>query len=147
MTRTEDRDDFLAGRTRFAMLSSLRMDGSPITVPVWFRWDGQRVSMFCAVNSVKLTRIERDPRISVLVANEVDEPENWVAFDGEARIEDDGGFELAEQLAGDYWDLTDPERAETLEMWRAFKDVGFRKVVLEPSRIRSHQPDQAPPEE
>jgi hypothetical protein len=65
----------------------------------------------------------------------------------EARIEEDGGFELVEQLAGDYWDLTDPERAETLEMWRAFKDLGFRKVVLEPSRIRTHQPDQAPPEE
>lgn len=47
----------------------------------------------------------------------------------EARIEEDGGFELAEQLAGDYWDL------------------GFRKVVHEPSRFRTHQPDQAPPEE
>jgi len=144
MTTDDDRDDFLGGRARYAMLSTLRADGSPVTVPVWFAWDGQIVSMFSAITSTKLTRIERDPRVSVLVSNEVDEPEYWVSFDGQVRIEESGGFELAEQLAGRYWDLSDPERVHTLELWRSFADVGFRRLVLEPSRIRTYQPDQPP---
>ena len=144
MSDKNDRDDFLARRTRFAMLSTLRKDGSPITVPVWFQWDGELVSMFCAVDSAKLSRIKRDPRISVLVANEVDEPEYWVSFAGDATVEENGGFELAEQLAGRYWDLSDPQRVETLELWRSFRDLGFRKVILNPKRILTYQTDQPP---
>jgi PPOX class probable F420-dependent enzyme len=135
------RDEFLASRTRFAMLTTLRADGSPITLPVWFEWDGEHLSMFCAVNSLKLTRLARDSRITVLIANDVDEPEYWVAFDGTAHIHDDGGFELAERLAAKYWDLDDPERAEALDRWRSFRDVGFRRIVLAPTRIREYQAD------
>jgi len=141
VTDDRARQDFLDRRARFAMLSTLRADGSPVTVPVWFEWDGIDVSMFCAVNSAKLSRLERDPRAGVLVANDVDEPEFWVSFEGEARIDQSGGFELAERLAGRYWDLDDPGRAETLEQWRAFREGGFRKIVLTPSKIREYQGD------
>lgn len=141
MPPSQTRDEFLARRARFAMLATLRADGSPITVPVWFDWDGTELSMFCAVNSAKLTRIERDPRASVLIANDVDEPEYWVSMDGTVRIEKKGGFELAERLAPRYWDLDDSERAETLEMWRTFADVGFRRLALTPTKVREYQPD------
>jgi PPOX class probable F420-dependent enzyme len=138
MQPTDDRTTFLHDRARLAMLSTLRSDGSPVTVPVWFEWDGHDVSMFCAAGSAKLSRIERDPRISVLVANDVDEPEYWVSFDGAARIDEHGGFELAERLAAHYWDLDDAGHAETLATWRSVKDVGFRKIVLTPTRIREY---------
>ena len=82
----DDAEAFLAGRTRYAMLTTIRADGSPITVPVWYAWDGERVEMFSGATSPKLTRLRRNPWASVLVANEVDEPEYWVAFDGEAQI-------------------------------------------------------------
>lgn len=140
MTDTEIRDEFLARRPRFAMLASLRADGSPITVPVWFDWDGQQVSMFCGADSPKLSRISRDPRVSILVANDVDESEYWVSFEGSAEIERDGGFDLAERLADRYWNLDDSERANTLELWRSDKNSGFRKITLAPTKIRTYQP-------
>ena len=133
--------DFLTARVRLAMLTTLRSSGAPISVPVWFDWADGRVSMFCAVNSAKLTRLARDPRASVLVPNDIDESEHWVSFEGEAEVEEQGGFELAERLAERYWDLQDPTRAETLATWRAFADGGFRKIVLTPTKILEYQPD------
>ena len=141
MTDDVQRDEFLAARARYAMLTTLRRDGTPTTLPVWFDWDGVTVSMFCAVNSSKLIRIDRDPRISVLVTNGVDEPEYWVAFDGRARVESAGGFELAEALADRYWDMSDPQRVQMLDEWRKYGDVGLRKITLEPSTIRTYAGD------
>ena len=129
-------DEFLARRHRIAMLSSIRADGRPITVPVWFDWDGERLAMFAAADSPKIARLRRDPRVSVVVANEHDEPEYWVAFDGDARIEDTGGFALAEQLAARYWDLGDPQHAAVLDAWRDGGDAAFRPD----RRRRPHDP-------
>lgn len=133
----DDAEAFLAGRTRYAMLTTIRADGSPITVPVWYAWDGQRVEMFSGATSPKLARLRRNPWASVLVSNEVDEPENWVAFDGEAGIVDEGGFDLAERIAPHYWDLSDPTRAAALASWREAGNEGFRRIVLAPSRVRT----------
>lgn len=119
------------------MLTTLRRDGSPVTVPVWYEWDGQRILMFCGADSAKLKRIEHDPRVTVVVANDVDEVEYWVSFDGDAEVEP-GGFDLAERLAGRYWDLEDRGRASTLELWRSAKDDGFRQITLTPSRVRTY---------
>jgi PPOX class probable F420-dependent enzyme len=128
---------FLSARARLAMLTTLRRDGSPTTVPVWFDWDGTELSIFCEAASSKLDRIRRDPRITVTVANDVDEPEYWVAFDGVARIEAGGGLDLAERLAPHYWDLSDPDRAAALEGWRTAGDEAMAKVVLRPDRVRT----------
>lgn len=129
--------DFLSARARLAMLTTLRRDGSPTTVPVWFEWDGTELSIFCEATSSKLDRIRRDPRIGVTVANDVDEPEYWVAFDGVAQIEYGGGLALAERLAPRYWDLSDPGRAEALAGWQAAGDDALARIVLRPASIRS----------
>ena len=136
MANTTQRDEFLAARPRLAMLTTLRADGSPITVPVWYEWDGRDVSIFSSVSSPKLRRIERDPRVSILMANDVDEPEYWVAFEGDARVEADGGLELAERLAPSYWDLDDPERMAVLDEWRGLGSQGLCRIVVTPARIR-----------
>ena len=81
----------------------------PISVPVWFDWDGVTVQMFASADSPKMRRLQSDPRVSLLVSNDVDEPESWVAFDGSVTIDDSGGFELAESLAKRYWDLLQGE--------------------------------------
>ena len=104
-----DREAFLAVN-RYAILATLRSDGSPIAIPVWFDWDGCSVKMFTNVASPKLRRLANDARASVLVVNNVDEKEKWVAFDGSVAVSDEGGFELAEKLAPRYWDLNDPAR-------------------------------------
>jgi PPOX class probable F420-dependent enzyme len=130
-----ERDAFLA-EPRYAILTTLRRDGSPVSVPVWFDWDGRCVRMFTHEVTPKLKRIQNDARASVLVANNVDEKEKWVAFDGEIAVRNDGGIELAEKLAGRYWDET-PEHATALESWRHMKS-GWRLLELTPKSIRTY---------
>jgi PPOX class probable F420-dependent enzyme len=111
------RDEFLAGK-RYAILTTLRADGSPVAVPVWYGWDGRSLKMFTHVSTQKMKRIRRDPRATVLVANTFGELEAWVAFDGAIVIHEDGGLELALNLADKYWEVDNPERAATLDEWR-----------------------------
>jgi PPOX class probable F420-dependent enzyme len=134
MTAAE-RDAFLA-KVRLGILSTLRRDGSPVTVPVWFEWDGAAVRCFTSAGSGKVRRLQRDPRASLLVVNNLDEPEAWVAFDGEVTIAREGAFELAERLACRYWDLSDPERRATLETWRKAA-TALRVLELIPAQVRT----------
>ena len=129
------REQFLA-KTRYGYLTTLRRDGSPLTVPVWFEWDGEVVRVFTGQASTKVTRIRRDPRVTLLVANQLDEPEAWVAFDGAATIEREGALALAERLARKYWDMSDPKRQATLESWRAQVDT-LCVIALRPRRVRT----------
>ena len=131
-----ERDAFLAVN-RYGILSTLRRDGSPIAIPVWFDWDGSSVRMFTYVGSPKLRRLANDARASVLVTNHIDEKEKWVAFDGAVAVNDEGGLELAEKLAQRYWDLGDPGRAAALENWRAMAS-GWRLLEMVPDRVRTY---------
>ena len=131
-----DREAFLAAN-RYGILSTLRRDGSPIAIPVWFDWDGTSVRMFTTAGSPKLRRLANDARASVLVTNHVDEKEKWVAFDGSVAVSDDGGLELAEKLAQQYLDLSDPSRSSALESWRAMES-GWRLLEMVPDRVRTY---------
>jgi PPOX class probable F420-dependent enzyme len=137
MTRNEPIHPLLE-RTRLAMLLTTRADGTAIGVPVWFDWDGEVVSCFAARDSHKVSRLQRDPRASLLVTNDVGEAEAWIAFDGRFRLHDDGGLELALRLAQRYWDVDDPAHAELLAAWRSAPEA-FVRLVLRPDRIREGQ--------
>ena len=129
-------DAFLS-KPRYGILAMSREDGTPIAVPVWFEWDGSIVRMFSSASSAKMRRLHRDARASLLVANDVDEREAWIAFDGTIAILDEGAFELAERLAPRYWDLSDPGRKDTLETWRKGGSA-FQMLELTPSAIRTY---------
>ena len=131
------RDAFLAA-PRLAILITERREGPPIGVPVWFEWTGAAVQMFAAADSVKLRRIERQPEASVLVTNNVGEPEAWVAFDGTIEIEREDVTERVGRLGERYWDMNDAERRATLDAWVSAPEafVGLRLV---PDRIRTGQ--------
>ncbi len=131
-----DREAFLAVN-RYGILTTLRRDGSPIAIPVWFDWDGSSVRMFTTAASPKLRRLANDARASVLVTNHVGEKEKWLAFDGSIAVSDEGGFELAEKLAQRYWDLSDPARAAALESWRAMQSE-WRLLEMVPDEVRTY---------
>jgi len=126
---------FLA-ETRLAVLTTLRDDGSPVAVPVWFEWDGDVARMFSGWRAGKTHRLQRDARATLLVPNHVDELERWVAFDGEVAIRDHGGFELADRMAQRYWDMERPERRAELESWRKMASH-LRLLELRPTVVRS----------
>lgn len=132
----EQLNKFLS-KIRYGILTTLTSTGSPRSVPIWYDWDGEAVRIFTSVASPKVERIKQDPRISVLVANERDEPESWVAFDGQATTKLHGGIELAQTLTDRYWDMSNPQHQAILASWQAEAD-GFCVIELVPDRIRSY---------
>ena len=133
----EERERFLA-EPRYGILNTIRSDGWPIGIPVWFDWNGETIRMFTSVVSPKIKRLQADPRASLLVVNYLSEQEAWVSFDGSVSIHEKGGLELAEELAPRYWDLSDPSRQETLALWRK-AGAAMRLLELRPVRIRTHR--------
>lgn len=131
----EQREAFLA-TPRLGILTTLRDDGSPIAVPVWFEWDGAVARVFSGATSLKIRRLRRDARASLLVTNAMGEHESWVAFDGTVEISTDGAFALAERLAGRYWDMTTDEHRSAFEGWRKTAEH-LRLLTLTPSDIRA----------
>ena len=131
------RNKFLS-KTQYGYLTTLKGDGSPITVPVWFDWDGHTIRMFTGQSSPKVGRIQKDPRVTLLVSNEINEYEAWVAFDGQATIRlDESIGEFLDQLASRYWDLSDPKRKMVLDSWKANPEQ-FYVLELVPTRIRTY---------
>ena len=131
----EVREKFLAA-TRLGILTTLARDGAPISMPVWFDWDGRAVRVFTGTDSAKVKRIRRDARISVLIVNHLDEKEAWVAFDGSAIIRQDGAVDLLERLAEKYWDMTDPGHQTTVASWKNEAE-SLCVIELVPAQIRS----------
>jgi PPOX class probable F420-dependent enzyme len=129
------RDAFLAER-RYGTLSTLSASGAPVSLPVWYEWDGTTLRMFCHEASGKLKRLKRDARATVLVVNHPNEPENWVAFDGRITARDEGGLELAERVFDHYYPPGD-ERRSALDSWREMRDE-WRLLELTPDSIRFH---------
>ena len=57
--------EFLAAGQRTGMVATVRADGSPDVVPVWFVIDGGDVVFTCASASVKARNLARDPRAAL----------------------------------------------------------------------------------
>lgn len=129
----EDRA-FLAG-PRLGFLTVASDTGIPEPRPVWFEVTDGAVQLFSVATSPKVRRVRRDPRASLVAANAVGEPENWISISGTASVEEDGGRDLAARLGPRYWDLDDPEKAAALESILAADLV---RIVIRPERINRY---------
>ncbi|MEE3852198.1 pyridoxamine 5'-phosphate oxidase family protein [Gordonia sp. LSe1-13] len=102
--------------------------------PVWFEvTDAGAIQLFTEPDALKVRRLGRDPRASIVVAAPVGEPERWVSVAGSTTVESDGAHELVARLAARYWDLDDPVRARQLEEILADEQV---RVVIHPEKVR-----------
>lgn len=54
-------------RDEVAWLSSVRPDGRPHLVAVWFHWDGERVVAFSKPHARKVENLRREPRVMIAV--------------------------------------------------------------------------------
>lgn len=105
----------------------------PAPRPVWFEHTADRaVQLFSFASAVRVRRIQRTPRASLVVANSIGEAEMWVSIVGRATVETDGAAELARRLAERYWDLGDPALAEALEQMVSAELV---RIVITPDRV------------
>ena len=70
-------------------LTTVRPDGQPIPIPVWFLWDGEsEMLIYSAPDTPKIRNITRQPKVSI----NFDSNGNGgdiVQFDGEARVDPD----------------------------------------------------------
>jgi nitroimidazol reductase NimA-like FMN-containing flavoprotein (pyridoxamine 5'-phosphate oxidase superfamily) len=83
--------------------------------PVWFEATAEgTIQLFTGPDSLKVRRLRRDPRASIVVAAPVGERERWVSVAGRTTVEPDGAHDLCARLAARYWDLDDPARADDL---------------------------------
>src|SRR5689334_413531 len=79
---------FLLEQPRTAKLATVRADGRPHVVPVWFDLDGETIVFTTWHTTVKATNIRRDPRIALCVDDERP-PFSYVLVDGIATLTDD----------------------------------------------------------
>jgi PPOX class probable F420-dependent enzyme len=67
---------------RFAVLATIRPDGSPHLTVVWYAVRGDDLIVNTTVPRSKARNLERDPRVSLLVG----EMERYVRIEGPARV-------------------------------------------------------------
>ncbi len=130
---TEEDLAFLA-RPLHGFLTTAAGPQPPEPRPVWFEATAAgTLQLFTAPDSLKVRRLRRDPRASLVVAAPVGERERWVSVAGRTTIVTDGAHDLASRLAARYWDLADPVRADELAAILAADQV---RVVLHPDTVR-----------
>jgi PPOX class probable F420-dependent enzyme len=101
---------FLAEGTRTGKLATVRADGRPHVVPVWFVLDGDDLVFTTGAETVKARALRRTGRAALCVDLERS-PFAYVMVEGEVEISDDLDemLEWATRIAARY---EGPERAE-----------------------------------
>jgi general stress protein 26 len=100
--------------------------------PVWFEATAEgTVQLFTGPDTLKVRRLRRDPRASIVVAAPVGERERWVSIAGSVTVELDGAHDLASR----YWDLDDPIRAADLAGILAEDQV---RLVIHPETVNRY---------
>jgi len=84
-------DDFITEH-RWAVLTTLRKDGHPVSSWVAYARDGDTLIVSTPGATFKRNSLERDPRITLCVTNDA-APFNFVSVEGTAAIETTGLIE------------------------------------------------------
>lgn len=66
-------------------LTTVRPDGRPHAVAVWFLWDGETVLIFSKPNQQKLANIQHNPNVLLLIDN-TRGGEDPIAIEGKAAL-------------------------------------------------------------
>jgi hypothetical protein len=124
--------DFLR-RPLHGFLSVAAAPLPPQPRPVWFEATAEgTIQLFTTPDSLKVRRLHRDPRASIVVAAPVGERERWVAVAGHTTVEPGDAHDLCTRLAARYWDLDDPARADDLAGILAMDQV---RLVIHPETV------------
>ena len=89
MSPSEWREFLLTG-TRTAKVATVRRDGRPHVVPIWFDLDGDEIVFTTSKTSIKGRALQRDGRICLCVDDERP-PFSFVMIEGTATLAEDPG--------------------------------------------------------
>ncbi len=102
MTKAEYREFLLRG-TKTGKLATVRRDGRPHVVPIWYDLDGDTLVFTTGGESVKYKSMKRDPRVSLTVDDQTP-PYSYVMIEGTVSFSEDPGELLrwATRIGGRY---------------------------------------------
>ena len=112
ITFTPEIRAFLLEATRTGKLATVRADGRPHIVPIWFLLDGDTIVFATGEGSVKARNMRRDPRVCLCVDDE-QPPFAFATVEGTATFSDNmqdltiwatriAGRYMGQQLAEQY---------------------------------------------
>jgi PPOX class probable F420-dependent enzyme len=81
----EERRRFLTAGTRTMKVATVRADGQPHVVPVWFVLDGDTVVFTTGEDTLKGRHLRRDPRVALCMDEETP-PFAFVLIEGTAEL-------------------------------------------------------------
>ena len=116
----------------YAVLATMKPDGSSHTIPVGFAFDGERLFIPSGSGTRKVRNIEADPRVRVLVQAPPAAMggDGWVAADGTAHIVGGDEAQRLNRMASDRY-LTEAGQATYEEVMGPIMDV---TIVVRPER-------------
>lgn len=97
MSMTRDEIDAFLGRPLVGALATLRADGTPWIVPIWYRWDGDAITVWSSPAMGWVKRLREEPRVAFAVY-EHEAPRGAVYLRGTAAIEDGTMQDLHEEI-------------------------------------------------
>ncbi len=80
-----------------AAISTVRPDGSPRVVPVWYRWDGERILVWSGAERRWVRDLRAEPRVAISV-HEHTAPWSAVVLRGRASVEIGTLSELCDEI-------------------------------------------------
>jgi len=118
---------------RLGVVGTVRRDGSPQVAPVWYRWDGERVTIWADEGRVWVENARRDPRVAFSV-----QEEGWpfaaVVLRGRAEVETGPGPEINAEIRRITRRYVPEERVEGYAaQWAELRTI----VTIHPERITS----------
>lgn len=127
----EEYRSFMLHGTRTGKLATVRADGRPHVVPIWFVLDGETLIFTTGASTLKGRTMLRDPRVSLCVDDE-SPPYAFVMVEGTVATSDDLDEMLhwATRIGGRYMGA---ERAE--EFGRRNAVAGELLIRLKPTKI------------
>ena len=83
-------------------LTTVNPAGRPHTVPVWFWWDGESITIYCEPETRKIRNLRQNPAVTLALETE-DDGEIVIIFEGDAELPAEPTSLGADQLfAGDH---------------------------------------------
>ena len=127
---------FLSTPARCAKLATVREDGSPHVVPVWFTLHGNDLIFTAGCASIKVKNILRDGRVAICVDDDTP-PFHYVLLEGRAEVLD-STVEAARHwgtiIGGKYMGM---ERAE--EFGRRYGVEGEWVMRMTPEKVVAYK--------
>lgn len=93
------------GKSKYAMLTSYKKDGTPVGTPVWVAKDGDRIVVWTNPKMWKVKRIRRSPAVTLQRCDARGHALTGDVLAGHAEIQDAAGTDRTRDVVGKKYGL------------------------------------------